>query len=98
MPTCSVRRKMKPSAAPISEPRGETELGQEVYKAIATQGRDQRVLSVYDCLKPIAEAIARVAQPRYTHPVKFFLAHETQPNALATPGGNVYVVGYFCIL
>src|SRR5262249_16323192 len=34
----------------------------------------------------------RVAQPRYNHPFKFYLVHETQPNAFATPGGNVYVV------
>jgi predicted Zn-dependent protease len=40
----------------------------------------------------VAEAIARVAQPRYPHPFKFFLVHEKQPNAFATPGGNVYVV------
>jgi predicted Zn-dependent protease len=33
-----------------------------------------------------------VAQSRYPHPFKFFLVHETQPNAFATPGGNVYVV------
>src|SRR5262249_4901204 len=26
------------------------------------------------------------------HPFKFYLVHETQPNAFATPGGNVYVV------
>src|SRR4029077_6350970 len=47
---------------------------------------------LYDSLKPVAEAIARVAQPRYPHPFKFFLVHETHPNAFATPGGNVYVV------
>jgi predicted Zn-dependent protease len=43
-------------------------------------------------LKPIADAITRAAQPRYNHPFKFYLVHETQPNAFATPGGNVYVV------
>ena len=47
---------------------------------------------LYDTLKPIAVAIARVAQPQYPHPFKFFLVHEAQPNAFATPGGNVYVV------
>src|SRR6185312_16616895 len=47
---------------------------------------------LYDSLKPIAEAITRVAQPRYPHPFKFYLVHEAQPNAFATPGGNVYVV------
>jgi predicted Zn-dependent protease len=47
---------------------------------------------LYDELKPIADAIAQAAQPRYNHPFKFYLVHETQPNAFATPGGNVYVV------
>jgi len=30
--------------------------------------------------------------PFHPHPFKFFIVHETQPNAFATPGGNVYVV------
>lgn len=47
---------------------------------------------LYDSLKPLADAISRVAQPRYPHPFKFFIVHEAQPNAFATPGGNVYVV------
>jgi len=47
---------------------------------------------LYDPLLPIAAAITRTAQPRYNHPFKFYLVHEAQPNAFATPGGNVYVV------
>ncbi|RPH66667.1 MAG: hypothetical protein EHM78_23120 [Myxococcaceae bacterium] len=47
---------------------------------------------LYDSLKPIADAISRVAQSRYPHPFKFYLVHEAQPNAFATPAGNVYVV------
>src|SRR6478609_8496119 len=43
-------------------------------------------------MKPIADSISRVAQSRYPHPFKFYLVHETQPNAFATPGGNIYVV------
>lgn len=45
---------------------------------------------LYDQLRPIADAISRVAQPQYNHPFKFYLVHETQPNAFAAPGGNVY--------
>jgi len=48
--------------------------------------------ALYDSLKPVGEAISRVAQPHYPHPFKFFLVPEAQPNAFATPGGNVYVV------
>ena len=70
----------------------ETELGQAVYKQLRDKGEIIESSPLYDTLKPVAEAIARVAQPRYPHPFKFFLVHETQPNAFATPGGNVYVV------
>src|SRR5215469_4753859 len=60
-----------------------------------TQSQDEEVQmgqEVYDQLKPIADSITQAAQPRYNHPFKFYLVHETQPNAFATPGGNVYVV------
>jgi beta-barrel assembly-enhancing protease len=70
----------------------ETELGQAVYKQLRDKGEIIESSPLYDSLKPVADAIARVAQPRYPHPFKFFLVHETQPNAFATPGGNVYVV------
>ena len=39
----------------------------------------------------IAAAVTRTAQPHYNHPFKFYLVHESSPNAFATPGGNVYV-------
>jgi len=70
----------------------ETELGQAVYKQLLEKGEIIKSSPLYDTLKPIAEAIAREAQPHYLHPFKFFLVHEAQPNAFATPGGNVYVV------
>src|SRR5262249_10722627 len=46
---------------------------------------------LYDTLNPIATAIIKVVQPQYQYPFKFFLVHEKQPNAFATPGGLVYV-------
>jgi predicted Zn-dependent protease len=79
-----------PTPEPVSDQ--ETELGMEVYKQLRAKGEIIESSPLYDNLKPIAEAITRVAQPRYPHPFKFFLVHETQPNAFATPGGNVYVV------
>jgi predicted Zn-dependent protease len=80
--------------APVPEPvtDQETELGQAMYKQLRDKGEIIESSPLYDSLKPIADAIAREAQPRYPHPFKFFLVHETQPNAFATPGGNVYVV------
>jgi len=79
-----------PTPEPVSDQ--ETELGQEVYKQLRDKGEIIESSPLYDSLKPVAEAIARVAQPHYPHPFKFFLVHEAQPNAFATPGGNVYVV------
>ena len=80
--------------APVPEPvtDQETELGQEMYKQLRDKGEIIESSPLYDTLKPIADSISRVSQSRYPHPFKFFLVHETQPNAFATPGGNVYVV------
>ena len=70
----------------------ELQLGQEVFNELKAKGEIIESSPLYDQLRPIADAITRVAQPRYNHPFKFYLVHETQPNAFATPGGNVYVV------
>jgi predicted Zn-dependent protease len=70
----------------------EVEMGQEVFDQLKAKGVIIESSPLYSQLKPIADAITRAAQPRYNHPFKFYLVHETQPNAFATPGGNVYVV------
>jgi predicted Zn-dependent protease len=70
----------------------ELQMGQEVFNELKAKGEIIESSPLYDQLQPIADAITRVAQPRYNHPFKFYLVHETQPNAFATPGGNVYVV------
>jgi beta-barrel assembly-enhancing protease len=79
-----------PRPEPVTDQ--ETELGQEVYNELLAKGEIIASSPLYESLKPIADAISRVAQSRYPHPFKFFLVHEIQPNAFATPGGNVYVV------
>ena len=70
----------------------ELQMGQEVFNDLKAKGEIVESSPLYDQLRPIAGAISRVAQPRYNHPFKFYLVHQTQPNAFATPGGNVYVV------
>jgi predicted Zn-dependent protease len=67
-------------------------LGQEVFEELKAQVEIIESSPLYDLLQPIADAITRAAQPRYNHPFKFYLIHGAQPNAFATPGGNVYVV------
>src|SRR5262249_1726762 len=79
-----------PSPEPVTDQ--ETELGQAMYSKLRDQVEIVDSSPLYDNLKPLADAISRVAQPRYPHPFKFFIVHEAQPNAFATPGGNVYVV------
>jgi predicted Zn-dependent protease len=70
----------------------EVQMGQEVFNELKAKGEIVESSPLYDQLKPIADAITKAAQPRYNHPFKFYLVHESQPNAFATPGGNVYVV------
>lgn len=82
-------------ALPSEEPPNsdeEVQMGQEVFNELKAKGEIIESSPLYDQLRPIADAITRSAQPRYNHPFKFYLVHETQPNAFATPGGNVYVV------
>ena len=79
-----------PSPEPVTDQ--ETELGQAMYSKLRDQVEIVDSSPLYDNLKPLADAISRVAQPRYPHPFKFFIVHEAQPNAFATPGGNVYGV------
>jgi len=81
-----------PSAAQGQKQDDEVQLGQEVFNELKAKGEIIESSPLYDQLKPFADAITRAAQPRYNHPFKFYLVHETQPNAFATPGGNVYVV------
>src|SRR5260221_7174174 len=80
------------SAAAGQNQDDELQMGQEVFNELKAKGEIIESSPLYDQLRRIADAITRVAQPRYNHPFKFYLVHETQPNAFATPGGNVYVV------
>ena len=79
------------SVAQDSRPDDEQQVGQEVFDELRAKGEIVAASPLYDQLEPIAAAVTRTAQPRYNHPFKFYLVHEQQPNAFATPGGNVYV-------
>jgi len=70
----------------------EVQMGQEVFDELKAKGEIVESSPLYDQLRPFADAITRAAQPQYNHPFKFYIVHEAQPNAFATPGGNVYVV------
>jgi predicted Zn-dependent protease len=78
-----------PGPAPATDQ--ETELGQATYAELRDNGEIIASSPLYARLNPIAARISRAAQPRYPHPFKFILVHESQPNAFSVPGGNVYV-------
>ena len=80
------------AAAQGNDQDPELEMGQEVFSELKAKGEIVESSPLYETLRPIAEDITRAAQPRYNHPFKFYLVHETQPNAFSAPGGNVYVV------
>ena len=70
----------------------ELAIGQEMFNQLKAKGEIVESSPLYDVLLPVIEPIMRTAQPRYPHPFKVYLVHERQPNAFATPGGNIYVV------
>src|SRR5262245_15996575 len=85
---------LRGTAAPeeTKEQDPEVQLGKETFDELKVRAEIIESSPLYDQLKPFADTITKAAQPRYNHPSKFYLVHEAQPNAFATPGGNVYVV------
>jgi predicted Zn-dependent protease len=81
----------RPSAVQGQKLDDEQEIGQQVFDELKAKGEIVASSPLYDQLKPIAANVARMAQRHYNHPIVFYLVHEPQPNAFATPGGNVYV-------
>ncbi|HVP34920.1 MAG TPA: M48 family metallopeptidase [Steroidobacteraceae bacterium] len=69
----------------------EQELGVSIYDNLKAQRVIVESSPLYDALTPISNAIVRAAQPRYYLPMKVWLVHSGQPNAFATPGGNIFV-------
>jgi beta-barrel assembly-enhancing protease len=70
----------------------EAKLGAQLFTQLKSQGEIIKSSPLYDTLAPIAAAITKVVQPQYQYKIHFYIVHETQPNAFAAPGGNVYVV------
>jgi predicted Zn-dependent protease len=84
-------------AAPANAPEAQAEdaelqIGKETFNELQKRGEIIKSSPLYDVLMPVIEPIMKAAQPRYRHPFKVYLVHEAQPNAFATPGGNIYVV------
>ena len=71
--------------------QAEVQIGQQFYQQLQQKGEIIQASPDYAVLNPIAQRIKRVADPQYFRPFTFILVHESQPNAFAVPGGNVYV-------
>jgi predicted Zn-dependent protease len=85
------------SAATPADPEQKPEdpeltIGKEVFNELKAKGEIVETSPLYDALMPVIEPIMQAAQPRYNHPFHVYIVHEKQPNAFATPGGNIYVV------
>src|SRR5262249_27585082 len=81
-----------PAKAPETQEDAELQIGRETFNELKARGEIIKSSPLYDVLMPVIEPIMKAAQPRYRHPFKVYLVHEAQPNAFATPGGNIYVV------
>ena len=71
--------------------QAEVQIGESVYQQLLQKGEIVHSSPYYAVLAPIARKIKSVADPQYFRPFTFILVHESQPNAFAVPGGNVYV-------
>jgi beta-barrel assembly-enhancing protease len=79
-------------ASASAQAEDEAQMGSEVFHQLKSQGEIVASSPLYDVLRPIADRITRVVQPHYAYPIHFYIVHEQNPNAFATPGGNIYVV------
>ncbi len=70
----------------------ERQMGTQLFNQLKSQREIVASSPLYDRLRPIADAITKVVQPKYAYPIHFYIVHEAQPNAFAAPGGNIYVV------
>lgn len=80
-----------PALAYTDEQNQELQIGQQEYQQLQQKGEIISSSPYYNILNPIAERIKSVADRQYFVPFRFILVHESQPNAFAVPGGNVYV-------
>jgi beta-barrel assembly-enhancing protease len=88
----AARAAASPLAISPGERNWEVQVGREEYMKYLQQGEIvPRQSPLYGVLDPIANRIAAVADRQYYAPFRFILLNESEPNALAVPGGNVYV-------
>jgi|GEM_PF-302878 len=80
-----------PALAYTDQEQQEIQIGQQVRQQLARKGEIISSSPYYTTLNSIAAKITPVADQKYFMPFHFTLVHESQPNAFAVPGGDVYV-------
>jgi predicted Zn-dependent protease len=80
-----------PAIAYTDQEQQELQIGQQVRRQLAQKGEIIQSSPYYTTLNSIAARITPVANQKYFAPFHFTLVHESQPNAFAVPGGDVYV-------
>jgi predicted Zn-dependent protease len=69
----------------------EMQIGQQEWTQLSQRGEVVQSSEYYPELQQVAQRVAAVADPQYFTPFHFVLVNENSPNAMAAPGGNVYV-------
>jgi hypothetical protein len=69
----------------------EMQIGQQEWTQLSQRGEIVQSSQYYPELQQVAQRVAAVADPQYFTPFHFILVNENSPNAMAAPGGNVYV-------
>jgi predicted Zn-dependent protease len=80
-----------PALAYTQEEQTELQIGQQEYQQLQQKGEIVASSPYYTTLNSIAARITPVADKKYFVPFHFILVNESDPNAFAVPGGNVYV-------
>ena len=100
MPLLAILFTTSLAQAPRPEPvtDQETELGQQVYKELLAKGEIIDSSPLYESLKPVADAISRVAQPRYPTLSNSFLSTKPIPMPSRRQAGTFMWWTLFCTL
>jgi beta-barrel assembly-enhancing protease len=86
----SVALAQQATSAPTGQDE-EKQMGAQLFDQLKSEGEIVSKSPLYEVLAPLSSSITKAVEPKYGHPIHFYIVHETQPNAFAAPGGNIYV-------
>lgn len=91
---CALLSTAAPAQQATSEPteeQDEQQIGAQLFDQLRSEGEIVAKTPLYAVLAPLSGPITKIVEPKYHYPIHFYIVHESQPNAFAAPGGNVYV-------